>query len=303
MQTPRVLLITDAAYANEVVLGVILAAGKALPVGAFAVQLRDKRRSIAERAAWAERLRGATREVEAALIVNGDVELARAVQAEGVHFGGGTTAADVASAEGLWRSAAAHSADEAVLAVERGVDAILVSPIFSTPGKAEARGVGALREAASLVRGKCAVIALGGVDAGNARPCRDAGADGVAVIRALLASREPAEIARALIATDGTPRSPRYSRPDVSSTLARPMATSYDETLRITTEILATHVDMGRDIKATDHIQHDLGLDSLGVMEVVADIEDRFEVNIPTETLSNMSTVGDVAQALVKLKQ
>jgi acyl carrier protein len=81
------------------------------------------------------------------------------------------------------------------------------------------------------------------------------------------------------------------------------MASTYDETLRITTEILTTHVDIGRDIKATDHIQNDLGLDSLGVMEVVADIEDRFEVNIPTDTLSGISTVGDVAEALVALKQ
>ena len=81
------------------------------------------------------------------------------------------------------------------------------------------------------------------------------------------------------------------------------MVPTYDETLRITTEILTSHVDLDRAILASDHIQNDLGLDSLGVMEVVADIEDRFEVNIPTDTLSNIATVGDVAQALVKLKQ
>jgi acyl carrier protein len=81
------------------------------------------------------------------------------------------------------------------------------------------------------------------------------------------------------------------------------MVPTYDETLRITTEILTSHVDLDRAILASDHIQNDLGLDSLGVMEVVADIEDRFEVNIPTDTLSGISTVGDVAKALVKLKQ
>jgi len=80
------------------------------------------------------------------------------------------------------------------------------------------------------------------------------------------------------------------------------MAATYDETLQITTEILRSHVDLDRPIAATDHIQNDLGLDSLGVMEVVADIEDRFEVHIPTDTLSTIATVGDVAQALVKLK-
>jgi acyl carrier protein len=81
------------------------------------------------------------------------------------------------------------------------------------------------------------------------------------------------------------------------------MPATYDDTLRITTEILTSHVDLDRAIQPTDHIQNDLGLDSLGVMEVVADIEDRFEVNIPTDTLSSIATVGDVAQALVKLKQ
>jgi acyl carrier protein len=79
------------------------------------------------------------------------------------------------------------------------------------------------------------------------------------------------------------------------------MARTYDEILAVTKDILKNHVDLGRPIQPSDHIQHDLGLDSLGVMEVVADIEDKFEVTIPTETLSTVSTVEDVARALVKL--
>jgi acyl carrier protein len=78
------------------------------------------------------------------------------------------------------------------------------------------------------------------------------------------------------------------------------MAT-YDETLQITTDILAKHVDAKRAIRPNDHIQNDLGLDSLGVMEVVADIEDRFNITIPNEQLANMMTVEDVARALVRL--
>ncbi len=77
---------------------------------------------------------------------------------------------------------------------------------------------------------------------------------------------------------------------------------SYDETLKITTEILKKHVDGERTIRPNDHIQNDLGLDSLGVMELVADIEDRFAVTIPNDVLSDISTVDDVAKALVKLK-
>lgn len=76
---------------------------------------------------------------------------------------------------------------------------------------------------------------------------------------------------------------------------------TYDETLKITTEILKKHVDGERIIRPNDHIQNDLGLDSLGVMELVADIEDRFHVTIPNDVLSDISTVDDVAKALVKL--
>jgi acyl carrier protein len=78
--------------------------------------------------------------------------------------------------------------------------------------------------------------------------------------------------------------------------------TTYDEALRVTTEILKSHVDTDRLIRPNDHIQNDLGLDSLGVMELVADIEDRFGVTIPNEILSDIATVEDVARALVKLK-
>ena len=80
------------------------------------------------------------------------------------------------------------------------------------------------------------------------------------------------------------------------------MITTYDETLKVTTEIWKKHVEADRTIRPSDHIQNDLGLDSLGVMELVADIEDRFSVTIPNEVLSDMSTVEDVARALMKLK-
>jgi acyl carrier protein len=76
---------------------------------------------------------------------------------------------------------------------------------------------------------------------------------------------------------------------------------SYAETLEITTKILQNYVDGGRVIRPHDHIQNDLGLDSLAVMELVADVEDRFSVTIPNDFLSNMATVEDVAKALVKL--
>jgi len=77
---------------------------------------------------------------------------------------------------------------------------------------------------------------------------------------------------------------------------------SYEESLQITTEVLVKHVELDRAIKAEDHIQNDLGLDSLAVMEVVADIEDKLQIQIPTEQLEKVSTVGDVARVLTQLR-
>ena len=78
---------------------------------------------------------------------------------------------------------------------------------------------------------------------------------------------------------------------------------TYDESLAITKEILARHMDKARPrtIRAEDDIMNDLGLDSLSVMEVVSDLEARFDVNIPAAMFDGIHTVGDVAGVLAKL--
>jgi acyl carrier protein len=78
---------------------------------------------------------------------------------------------------------------------------------------------------------------------------------------------------------------------------------TYEESLSIITkELLRRHVELRGSIKPSDDIQQDLGLDSLAVMELVSDIETRFDVNIPTEMFEKIRTVEDVARAVVELK-
>ncbi len=201
MRTPRVLLITDAAFSDDTMLRAIEAAARALPPGDLAVQLREKARD--RRVVWAQRLRAVTRELGVVLVVNGDVPLARAVEADGMHFGREATAAAVAEGAGLWRSVVAHDDEDVVRACGQGVNAVLVSPIFASPGKGAPRGVSALERAVTLAKGRVAVIALGGVGPENAPTCFEAGADGVAVIRALLGAAAPGEVARALAGVAG----------------------------------------------------------------------------------------------------
>jgi acyl carrier protein len=79
---------------------------------------------------------------------------------------------------------------------------------------------------------------------------------------------------------------------------------SYDEALRITCELLRRRAGSGkgREIKATDRIQEDLGLDSLAVMELASDVESRFGVSIPSEMFDRILTVEDVARAVITLE-
>jgi acyl carrier protein len=46
------------------------------------------------------------------------------------------------------------------------------------------------------------------------------------------------------------------------------------------------------------HLVADLGIDSLGVMEVIADIEDKFKLTIPDEALREVDTIADVARQI-----
>ncbi len=200
MRSPRIMLVTDDAFSDETVLRTIDAIAEVSPPGAFAVQLRDKRRTGEERLAWAWRLREWTASRGVSLIVNGDARLARDVEADGAHFGSDAARESIDAAFGLWRSVAAHRDEEVVAARRAGVDAVLVSPIFASPGKGAPRGVEAVSRGVGLAAGEISVIALGGVGAVEARACFAAGAGGVAAIRSLLAASAPASIARLMLA-------------------------------------------------------------------------------------------------------
>ncbi|MCL2779258.1 MAG: thiamine phosphate synthase [Polyangiaceae bacterium] len=208
---PRLVLITDPRYSLAWTIDVVNAVASVLKPFALAVQLRDKV-STDERVAEAARvLRETTRRTRAIFLVNGRIDLARAVGADGVHMPAGVPIAGAREALGqaAFITTAAHNDDDVVRACGHGADAVFVSPIFTTPGKGTPRGTDALSRAvqiASQVASKGAsprarVYALGGVTANVAASCAEAGADGVAVIRALLdaaSAYAAADVARTL---------------------------------------------------------------------------------------------------------
>jgi len=193
---PRVLQITAASALPEPVLLARIAALAALPAAArarFAVQLRDPELPPRALLALGARLREATRAIGAGLVVNDRVDLALALGADGVHLGRRSMAVADARAllpAGAWVSTSCHAVDEVVRAAGEGADAVLLSPIFASPGKGPPLGLEALRAARAALEGQAGaplLVALGGVDASNAGACFNAGAGAVAGIRASLA--------------------------------------------------------------------------------------------------------------------
>lgn len=193
-----VILVTDSHVDLAITIEIVRAAARALGARRLLVQLRDKENGPVVIRTAAQALRDVTRAVGALFVVNGATSIAHDVGADGVHLPwdrGGALGLRVASArrllgEHIIVTAAVHDDDEVRAAVEGGVTGVLVSPIFATPGKGPPRGVEALHAARAIVEAaeskwRPRVYALGGVDVENVATCAGAGADGVAVVRAL----------------------------------------------------------------------------------------------------------------------
>lgn len=149
--------------------------------GATVVQLRLKGRPTDE---VVERGR-AFRALPATFVVNDDVEAAIRLEADGVHLGRTDRGAERALERGLLLGLSAATPGEALDAEARGAAYVGAGPVWATPSKSDADppiGLDGLRAIAAAV--STPVVAIGGIDASNARACIEAGAAGVAVIRA-----------------------------------------------------------------------------------------------------------------------
>jgi thiamine-phosphate pyrophosphorylase len=152
-------------------------ARRAVAAGATVVQLRVK----APTAAVIERGHGFA-ELGVTFVVNDDVEAAIRLDADGVHLGQADEGAERARAHGLWVGRSVASVEQAV---EGHADYLGAGPVWATPSKTDAEppiGLEGLRRICVAV--DVPVVAIGGVDASNAAACIEAGAAGVAVIRA-----------------------------------------------------------------------------------------------------------------------
>lgn len=173
-------------------------AEQALRGGAALLQYRNKALA-GDRAAEARALCALARRYEARFIVNDDVELALAVQADGVHLGrdDGDAAAARARLPGKLLGVSCYdSLERAVAAVAAGADYVAFGSVFPSSTKP-----GAVRAPLSLFaaarRLGVPLCAIGGITAENALRPVGAGADLVAVISDLFDAPDVAARARA----------------------------------------------------------------------------------------------------------
>ena len=178
----------------------------ALEGGATAIQYRNKNATASLRQMQAFALARLHAARGALYLVNDDPALAASVGADGVHLGEDDasimSARELLGPDRIIGISCYNDFERARAAVEAGADYVAFGSFFPSSTKPAARraDLGLLQRARSL---NVPVVAIGGIDADNARMLIDAGADAVAVISAVFASRDPARVresARALCA-------------------------------------------------------------------------------------------------------
>jgi thiamine-phosphate pyrophosphorylase len=125
------------------------------------------------------------RELPALFFVNDDVDAALALDADGVHLGQSDPGAERVVGSGLLLGLSASSVEEAQAGQTARAAYVGAGPVWATPSKPDADPPIGLEGLAAICRAvSIPVVAIGGIDASNARACLDAGAAGVAVMRA-----------------------------------------------------------------------------------------------------------------------
>jgi len=192
-------------------------ARRAVLGGANVIQLRDKSLPSREMVRVGREIREITRSTGAIFIVNDRLDIALACGADGVHLGQddmGCGTARQLSPTGFIIGVSVGSVDEALAAEQQGADYVAVSPVFSTGSKPDAGpgyGLATVRDIRAAV--SIPVIAIGGIGSANAADVIGAGADGIAVISAVVSQPDITAAARGLAAIIAAAKHARRGTP------------------------------------------------------------------------------------------
>ena len=175
---------------------------EAVKGGVTIVQLREKEASTGEFVALARRLMKLLKPLNIPLIINDRVDVALAVDADGVHIGQSDMAyADARRLLGPDKiiGLSVESLEDLEAANALDVDYVGISPVYGTPTKtdtAEPFGLEGLRKAVEM--SVHPTVAIGGMNARTIGEVMEAGADGVAVVSALCSAEDISKAAKEL---------------------------------------------------------------------------------------------------------
>jgi thiamine-phosphate pyrophosphorylase len=172
--------------------------------GAAAIQYRNKTAAANLRLQQGRALKALCAARGAALIINDDIDLARAVGADGVHLGRGDATISEARARlhpaALVGASCYDSLERAEAAVGAGADYIAFGSFYPSNIKPDAVRAGLSLLSTAKARWTVPVVAIGGITPANAGALVEAGADAVAVISALFDAADVAAVARSFVA-------------------------------------------------------------------------------------------------------
>ena len=170
---------------------------EALKGGLEAVQLREKDLGTRDLLDMAYKMRDLTKMYKAELFINDRVDIALAVEADGVHLGRESIPASAVRKtfqNELKIAVSTHTLDEALEAERVGADFITLGPVYHTPSKikyGEPVGIETLRNIKAKI--SIPVFAIGGMKLDNVAEVKEAGAYGVALISAILTAEHVKE--------------------------------------------------------------------------------------------------------------
>lgn len=197
---PSVYVITDRRVAGgRSILDIVRAAIRG---GATVIQLREKTATTREMVDLGQALHHITRPAGVPLIINDRLDVALAIEAEGVHVGQDDMPAALARrliGPDRILGVSAGTAGEARQAEKDGADYLGVGDVYGTPTKPDAGAPIGVDGLAEIIRAvSLPVVAIGGITPDNAAAVIQAGAAGVAVISAIVGAPNPEAATRRL---------------------------------------------------------------------------------------------------------